>query len=208
MTAGGDRPRRLTAVALLAAARLLATGACTANPPSTVSPGPSVGESDSDASSAGATGNPTDTASGAEPGTVPDAETGSESAWTTSRETSAIPGADEQAIRATIDRLNATAAGAVSDQQAALAALIDPALTGALDDCPPATTTLRMEPVYPGLRPAPDWTAPEGALGGTVYALPSLIRIYTGDRMTGTDLTTLHLGLDGGKAYLAPLCVG
>ena len=47
----------------------------------------------------------------------------------------------------------------------------------------------------PGLRPAPGWTPQTGALSGTVYALPTLIRIYTGDRITGTDLTTLHLGV-------------
>ena len=37
-----------------------------------------------------------------------------------------------------------------------------------------------------------------GSLTGTVYALPTLIRIYTGDRITGTDLTTLHLGVQAG----------
>jgi len=41
-----------------------------------------------------------------------------------------------------------------------------------------------------------------------VYALPTLIRIYTGDRITGTDLTPLHLGVTGGDAYLHSLCLG
>ena len=79
--------------------------------------------------------------------------------------------------------------------QQAVAAPAGRAGTGsALDDCPPATTTLRFEPVYPGLRPRRAGPAAAGSLTGTVYALPTLIRIYTGDRITGTDLTTLHLG--------------
>ena len=67
-----------------------------------------------------------------------------------------VPAADEQAIRATIDRLNATAAGDVPDQQAVLGLVVDPALSSALAGCGPATTTLRLEPVYPGFagRPA------------------------------------------------------
>jgi hypothetical protein len=122
--------------------------------------------------------------------------------------TSKIPADDETAIRAAIDRLNATATGSVADQQAALADLVDPALASTLDQCPAATTTLHFEPVYRGLRASPDWTAPSGSLVGTVYAVPSLVRIYTGDRITGTDLTTLHLGVQAGEAYLTPLCVG
>lgn len=122
--------------------------------------------------------------------------------------TSKIPADDETAIRAAIDRLNATATGSVADQQATLAALVDPALASALDQCPAATTTLHFEPVYRELRASPDWTAQSGSLAGTVYAVPSLVRIYTGNRITGTDLTTLHLGVQAGEAYLTPLCVG
>ncbi len=121
---------------------------------------------------------------------------------------SSIPADDEQAIARTIDRFNAAAAGPVAGQQTVLSDLIDPALVGGLDKCPPATATLRFEPIYPALRPAPDWTPRTGALGGTVYALPTLIRIYTGDRITGTDLTTLHLGVHDGEAYLTSLCLG
>ena len=120
----------------------------------------------------------------------------------------AVAAADEQAIRDTIDRLNAAAGGAVADQQAVLHGVVDPALRADLDKCPVPTTTVRFEPVYPGLRPAPGWTAADGPLSGTEYALPSLIRSYTGERITGTDLTTLHVGVSGGEAYLTPLCVG
>lgn len=119
----------------------------------------------------------------------------------------AVPADDEQAIRATIDRFNHTAAGAVADQQAALAAAVESGSATALEDCPVATATLRLIPVYPALRAAPDWTPDKGTLTGTVYALPTLIRIYTGDRVTATDLTTLHLGVQNDEAFLTPLCV-
>jgi hypothetical protein len=120
----------------------------------------------------------------------------------------AIPADDEQAVARTIERFNAAAAGPVAGQQTVLTELTDPALTGALDRCPPATATLRFEPIYPALRPAPGWTPQTGALTGTIYALPTLIRISTGDRMTGTDLTTLHLGVHDGEAFLTSLCLG
>jgi len=121
---------------------------------------------------------------------------------------SAVPAEDEAAIRRTIDGVNATARGAVGDQRSALSAPVDPALASTLDQCPTATSTLLFEPVYRDLRAVPGWTAPSGPLTGTVYALPSLVRIYTGDRVTGTDLTTLHFGVQQGEAYLTPLCVG
>ena len=119
-----------------------------------------------------------------------------------------VPADDERAISRTIDRFNDAAAGPAADQEAVLMELVDPALVGDLDRCPPVTATLRFEPIYPALRPAPDWTPTSGVLSGTVYALPTLIRIYTGDRITGTDLTTLHLGVTGGEAYLTSLCLG
>ena len=58
---------------------------------------------------------------------------------------SSIPLDDERAIRAAIERLNASAAGSVADQRSALAGAVDPALAGALDQCPTATSTLRFE---------------------------------------------------------------
>ena len=126
--------------------------------------------------------------------------------------TSAAPdgalGSDKRAIKATIDTINATAGGSVAGQQAVLAAVVDPALSDAFRHCSPATTTLRFEPVYTGLRATPDWTAADGTPSGTLYALPVLIRTYTGDRITGTDLTTLHLGVHDGAAFITPLCVG
>ena len=74
------------------------------------------------------------------------------------RRRSAVPADDERAIARTIDRFNAAAAGPAADQEAVLTQLVDPALVGDLDRCPPVTATLRFEPIYPALRPAPDWT--------------------------------------------------
>jgi hypothetical protein len=119
-----------------------------------------------------------------------------------------VPVEDEAAIRRTIDGVNATARGPVGDQRSALSAVVDPSLASTLDQCPTATSTLLFDPVYRDLRAVPGWAAPSGPLTGTVYALPSLVRIYTGDRITGTDLTTLHFGVQQGEAYLTPLCVG
>ncbi len=119
----------------------------------------------------------------------------------------AVPVADLDAIRTTIDRLNGSAAGTVDEQQKVLASLVDPGSAAALGKCPTATSTLRFEPVYPALRTAPEWKPTEGTLAGTVYAVPSLIRIYTGDRVTGTDLTTLHVGVRDGEALLTAVCV-
>jgi hypothetical protein len=124
------------------------------------------------------------------------------------RQSRAVPADEQQAIERTVDRFNAAAAGPVTDQQAVLTQLVDPALVGGLDSCAPATATLRLEPIYPALRPAPDWQPETGRLSGNVYALPTLIRIYTGDRITGTDLTTLHLGVSNGEALLTSICLG
>ena len=129
-------------------------------------------------------------------------------ASTTAAAPSAPAGQDEQAIRSAIDAVNATAGGSVAGQQAVLATIVDPALSDAFRHCPPASTTLRFEPVYAGLRATPDWAGADGTPAGTLYALPVLIRIYTGDRITGTDLTTLHLGVHDGAASITPLCVG
>lgn len=47
--------------------------------------------------------------------------------------------------------------------------------------------------------------------GGTAYQWPALIRIFTGDRVVGTDLTTLQMIVRSGgteaEAYLTPFCV-
>ena len=120
--------------------------------------------------------------------------------------TSAIPLPDLQAIRSTVEELNARSAGPVAAQQAVLRELVEPSTIATLDACPPATTTLRFEPVYPGLRPIAAGTADDPS--NTSYALPALIRVYTGDRITGTDLTTLQLTVRENAAFITPICVG
>ncbi len=118
-----------------------------------------------------------------------------------------VPARDAEAVRATIDAINATAGGPVADQQRRLVDSVDPDDRADVGRCPPATTTVRFEPVYAGLR------GTGGSADSTSYALPTLIRIYTGSRMTGTDLTTLQLvvrpsdGATSTAAYLTPFCV-
>ena len=117
-----------------------------------------------------------------------------------------IPLEDLQAVRSTVQKLNSTSAGPVAVQQAVLRELVDPSTLTALADCPPATTTVRFEPVYPGLRPIADTGADDPA--STRYALPALIRVYTGNRITGTDLTTLQLDVRQNATFITPICVG
>lgn len=126
--------------------------------------------------------------------------------------------ADIDAIRATVDAVNVTAGGPVADQQAQLLAHVDPARRDEVRRCPAATTTIRLEPVDQGLRALPEPSADAAAAAGTPsdgrttsYALPTLIRIFSGDRLIGTDLTTLKLVVrdtnTGDEAYLTPFCV-
>lgn len=118
--------------------------------------------------------------------------------------TGAIPVGDELAIRATISTLNDAAAGPVAEQQDALRTVVAPDAAAALDNCPPATTTLRFEPVWAGLRPDPAVQEQDGA----GYALPTRIRAFTADRITATDLTTLQFTVRSGAAYVTPVCAG
>ncbi len=112
----------------------------------------------------------------------------------------------EQQVQRAVDSFNAAAGGPVSGQQAALSALLDDGQRSVQRRCAAATTTLEFEPVYARLAPAPGWAPRDGTLSGTVYALPTLIRIYTGDRVTGTDLTDLHVAVRDGRAWLPALC--
>lgn len=133
------------------------------------------------------------------------------------------PAADLAAIRETIDAVNAAAGGTVDDQQAQLTARVEPDRRAEVQRCPTATTTVRLAPVDRGLRavpgstapaptaPAPTATEPTAPPDTTTYMLPTLIRIFTGDRLTGTDLTTLRVVVyhdaNGSEAYLTPFCV-
>ncbi len=119
----------------------------------------------------------------------------------------AAPDSATTTVQHTIEELNATAAGPVAVQKAALARLVSPGQAGVQGACPAATSTIRFEPVYARLTPAPDWKPTSGTLPGTVYELPTLIRVYTGDRITSTDLTDLHVSIDAGRGWLPALCL-
>lgn len=192
------------------------------------------------------------------PGDSPDAGSGTSTALTSSAATAstdsadtttaatastgsaAIPTADAEAIRRTIDTINATAGGPVADQRAVLDRLAQPDETDQQRDCPTAHTTLRLDPVYGDLRRPPDDrptgsptspsgstsspstaagasglppatdrepSSPAGSGAATPYLLPVLITIFTGDRITGTDLATLRLFVIDGTARTQHLCV-
>jgi hypothetical protein len=147
----------------------------------------------------------------------------------------AIAASDLAAIKAAIDAINATAGGSVAAQRSELTSLAAPDELAKQRACPAAHSTLAFQPAYRDLRPAPadpDTThgsTPAGADGspsaapamtagsatatagssvaGVGYLLPAFITIYTGNRITGTDLTTLHLWVIGGTARTGALCV-
>ena len=110
-------------------------------------------------------------------------------------------------VQRAVDSFDAAAGGPVSGQQSALAALLDDGQQAVQARCAAATTTLKFEPVYARLAPAPGWLPRQGTMSGAVYSLPTLIRIYTGNRITGTDLTDLHLAVKDGRARLPALCL-
>ena len=145
-----------------------------------------------------------------------------------------VPAADLAAIRSAIGKINATAGGSVAAQRAELDSLAAPQQLAQQRACPAAHATLAFQPAYQDLRTAsPDdiaITAPTGTTNGassgeisgapsrtvtdgadtpigTAYLLPAFITIYTGNRITGTDLTTLHLWVIGGSARTGALCV-
>lgn len=113
---------------------------------------------------------------------------------------SVVPTEDQLLIHHAIDAVNAAAGKDPADQRAALLEVVDPARAGDQRSCRPSTTTLRFEPAWADLRPAP---------GGAErsYVLPARIRIYTADRITGTDVTALTISVSGGRAHLSPLCI-
>lgn len=110
-------------------------------------------------------------------------------------------------IRQAINSFDAAAGGPVGAQQTVLLSLVSPGQTTVQRHCPVATSTITFDPVYARLAPAPTWRPGSGTLPGTVYALPTLIRIYTGNRITGTDLTDLHVAIADGRARLPALCL-
>jgi hypothetical protein len=131
---------------------------------------------------------------------APVAVTGCSASMTSSSVTPTRPGSPQlAAVSATIARINDTAGGPVAVQRALLDQLAAPDERSDQLACRAATTTLGFDPAYRALRPDPD---DAGAL-----LLPTYITIYTGDRITGSDLTTLHLRVIDGRARTTALCV-
>lgn len=119
----------------------------------------------------------------------------------------AVAGSDVDAIRRAIERFNSTAGGPATAQQLLLAQLVAPGQQAGQRACPSTTNTVSFEPVYAFLAPSPTWKPEQGAMTGTVYSLPALIRIHSGNRITGTDLTDLHLAVNSGRVEFPALCV-
>jgi hypothetical protein len=119
----------------------------------------------------------------------------------------AVAAPEVAVVQKAMDRFNATAGGPVTAQQSVLSGLVSAAQNSVQHACPPVTVTISMEPVYARLAASPGWRPRGGSLPGTIYAVPTLIRIYHGDRIIGTDLTDLHLAIEGGRMTLPAVCL-
>lgn len=154
--------------------------------------GGSAGSSPTYVASSGQTGTgPTGTADSGAAGTDPTAATGTRGITS---------GADPAAVAAAetiIGQLNAEAGGSPAQQRAVLQQLVDPARRANQDSCAAATTTVRLVPSWSAVR-----TAADGHL-----ILPALIRIFTGARISGTDVAIIDVVVSAGHAYLPPLCI-
>ncbi len=111
-----------------------------------------------------------------------------------------IPAGDAELIHRTIDAINAAAGRQPAEQRSVLQQVVDPTRADEQRQCRPAVTTVRFEPAWPDLRPQPGATARR-------YVLPTRIRIFTADRIIGTDVTALIVSISDGTAHLPPLCV-
>lgn len=111
--------------------------------------------------------------------------------------TDSVPVDDRAAIDATVTAVNAAAGGTPAEQRAVLETVVDPTQLTQQRSCRPAGTTIGFEPAWPDLR----------RTGDGRYVLPTLIRIYHGTRVTGTDVGALKIVITAGRAHLPPLCV-
>lgn len=109
-----------------------------------------------------------------------------------------VPVAVLAALHATVADINA-AAGSPTGQRAVLDRLVADDHAAEQRRCPRATTTVRLEPVWSDVRELPGRP--------TVYAVPAVVRILAHGRITGTDLTSLVMEVDGTRAATTALCV-
>ena len=101
------------------------------------------------------------------------------------------------AARAVFDEVNAEAGAAPARQRSVLERVVDPAQQTQQRGCATAVTTVRLIPAWSDVRVAAD-----GHL-----IIPSLIRIFTGTRITGTDVAVIDVTITAGQAGLPALCV-
>lgn len=122
---------------------------------------------------------------------------------------SAVPlPAEVDAVLVLLDQLNQSSDGPVEVQRAVIDGAVDPGQVAAQESCGQATTTLSFEPVPERARQLPDWKPPAGTLDGQVWGIPVLMRIHSGDRIVGTDLTELHVVVaPDGTARLPAMCI-
>jgi len=105
---------------------------------------------------------------------------------------------DLAALRAAVDEIN-RAAGDPTAQRRVLEQLVAPAQADEQRHCPQTTNTLTLEPAWPSVSPR------SGTPGA--YLVPTLLRVHTDGRITGTDLTALVFTVQSGRARTPTLCV-
>ncbi len=110
----------------------------------------------------------------------------------------AVPPAALAALQATVAAIN-DSSGSPAAQRAVLDRLAAADHAAEQRRCPRATTTIRLEPVWSDVRELPGQPS--------VYAVPSVVRVSTQGRITGTDLTSLVMEVDGARAATTALCV-
>lgn len=112
------------------------------------------------------------------------------------------------AVLALLEQLTDASGGPVAAQRAVIDGAVDPGQVAAQESCGTATTTLSFEPVPARARVRPDWKPPAGTVDGQVWGIPVLMRIHSGDRIVGTDLTELHVVIaPDGTAHLPAMCI-
>lgn len=101
------------------------------------------------------------------------------------------------AARQVFDQVNAEAGASPARQRSVLERVVDPAQEANQRGCAAAVTTVRLVPAWSAVRVAAD-----GHL-----IVPSLVRVFTGTRITATDVAIIDVTITAGQAGLPALCV-